>query len=241
MSREETMAEKHYEVINIGAGAWRIEEEIVRTFLFVGADRALLIDTGVGGGDLKAVVSGITDLPVTLVNTHADEDHIGCNAQFDVAHMHPAEYAWYFTHAPADAKVAPLWEGDVIDLGGRCFEVVFIPGHTPGSIALLDRQNAVLIAGDSVSYFPIFIFGDIRDIRAFRESMVKLLKVKMDFNTVYPSHGSFPVHANQIDKLKTTAEKLIAGELKGVDPPLEIPALMYEFEGSAFFYTSRDK
>jgi glyoxylase-like metal-dependent hydrolase (beta-lactamase superfamily II) len=199
-----------------------------------------LIDTGFGGGDLKAVVSGLTSLPVTLVNTHADEDHIGCNAQFGVAHMHPAEYAWYVVKSSSDANAAPIWEGDVIDLGGRRFEVILIPGHTPGSIALLDRENAVLISGDSVSLAPVFIFGKFRNLRAFRESMDKLIKHSAAFNVIYPSHGPFPVYPGQIEKLKKTMEKLIAGELPGVAPPFDVPALMYEFDGAAFFYTTED-
>jgi glyoxylase-like metal-dependent hydrolase (beta-lactamase superfamily II) len=231
------MSGKKYEAIQIDDAGWRIEDDMVRAFLFVGTERALLVDTGFGGGDLKAVVSGITALPVMLVNTHADDDHTGCNAQFEEAHMHPAEYAWYFTQHSQDAKVAPLWEGDVIDLGGRRFEVILIPGHTPGSIALLDRANGVLVSGDSISSAPVFIFGDIRNIRAFRESMERLRKYKDAFHAIYPSHGPFPVHPDQIDKLKTAAEKLIAGELVGVAPPFEIPALMYEFEGAAFFFT----
>jgi glyoxylase-like metal-dependent hydrolase (beta-lactamase superfamily II) len=235
------MSENKYEVIQIDDASWRIEEDnMVRVFLFTGTERALLVDTGFGGGDLKEVVSGLTNLPVTLVNTHADDDHTGCNAQFEVAHMHPAEYAWYFAQSPSNVNAAPLWEGDVIDLGGRRFEVILIPGHTPGSIALLDRENAVLISGDSVSAAPVFIFGKIRDIRAFRESMDKLIKRSAAFNVIYPSHGPFPVYPDQIGKLKITAEKLIAGELKGVAPPFEVPALMYEYDGAAFFYTTED-
>jgi glyoxylase-like metal-dependent hydrolase (beta-lactamase superfamily II) len=233
------MSEKKYEVIQIDDTAWRIEDEMVRAFLFVGTDRALLVDTGLGGGDLKAVVSEITKLNVTLVNTHADNDHTGCNAQFGVAHMHPAEYAWHFAQTPSDHELAPVREGDVFDLGGRSFEVLHIPGHTPGSIALLDRANAVLISGDSVSAAPVFIFGDVRDIRAFRESMDKLLDNRDAFSAVYPSHGPFPVHPDQIEKLKRAADKLMAGELTGVAPPFEVPALMYEFEGAAFFWTPR--
>jgi glyoxylase-like metal-dependent hydrolase (beta-lactamase superfamily II) len=230
------MSEKKYEVIRIDDGGWRIEDEMVRAFLFAGTKRALLIDTGFGNGDLKSVVAGLTSLPVTLVNTHADDDHTGCNAQFGAAHIHPAEYAWYFAQKPRDAQVAPLWEGESIDLGGRSFEVVLIPGHTPGSIALLDRAGRVLVAGDSVSETPVFIFGGVRNIRAFRESMEKLYGLKDAFDTVYPSHGPFPAHKDMIDKLRTAAEKLAAGELAGVAPPFEIPALLYEYEGAAFFF-----
>ena len=80
----------HYDVIPIDSGSWRIEDSIVRAFLFVGASRELLVDSTTGAGDLAAVVKQLTDLPVTLVNTHADEDHIGFNHQFPLAYMLPA-------------------------------------------------------------------------------------------------------------------------------------------------------
>lgn len=41
-------------------------------------------------------------------------------------------------------------EGDVIDLGTRRFEVLHVPGHSPGSIALWEAATGTLIAGDAV-------------------------------------------------------------------------------------------
>jgi glyoxylase-like metal-dependent hydrolase (beta-lactamase superfamily II) len=41
-------------------------------------------------------------------------------------------------------------EGDVVDLGDRAFEVLHLPGHTQGSLGLLDRAAGVLFSGDTV-------------------------------------------------------------------------------------------
>lgn len=41
-------------------------------------------------------------------------------------------------------------EGDLIDLGTRRFEVLHVPGHSPGSIALWEAASGTLIAGDAV-------------------------------------------------------------------------------------------
>jgi hypothetical protein len=57
--------------------------------------------------------------------------------------------------------------GDVIDLGDRVFEVLHVPGHSPGSIALWEAASGVLLSGDAVyagppvtvvhgGYFPSF-------------------------------------------------------------------------------------
>lgn len=56
-------------------------EEVI-SYLVLGYERAALIDTGNGIGDIKAVVKRLTKLPVTVLNTHTHGDHIGGNHQF---------------------------------------------------------------------------------------------------------------------------------------------------------------
>lgn len=210
------MSQAPYEIIKIDDTSYRIEENGVRSLLFIGASEALLIDSGFGTGDLRSVVESLTDLPIKLVNTHADRDHIGCNTQFACAYMHPAEYDRYRgAAAEMPTDVMPLWEGDIIDLGNRRFEVILIPGHTPGSIALLDEANGILISGDSVQDGRIFMFGGGRNMPAYLASMKKLSALRGRFNTVYPSHSTFPVSPEIIDGLITGAEKTLSGELKG--------------------------
>lgn len=116
------MEQTTYRASLIEPGFWRIEDGGVRCFLIEGPDRAMLVDTGFGQGDLKAFVRTLTQLPVFVVNTHADGDHTGCNAQFGEAAMHPAEYDRYRQSGRAqDMVLHPLWEGDVIQLGARAF------------------------------------------------------------------------------------------------------------------------
>ena len=207
----------NYEVIPLGDGAWRIEDEAVRCFLFTGEDYALLVDTGFGEGDLKSVIDSLTDLPLILLNTHADRDHIGCNHQFDTAFLHPSE----LYHPGASGKnFSAIWENDLIDLGSRSFEVIHIPGHTPGSIALLDRSNRILVSGDSVQVGPIYMFGPMRNFPAYLHSLERLEDYMGDFDTVYPSHNEFPVPASIIPVLRREGERLLQG---GVDSePVEV-------------------
>ena len=68
-----------YKVIPIDESTWALDEGMVRSYLLAGTERAMLIDTGNGAGDLASAVRALTDKPVMLVNTHADPDHIGCN------------------------------------------------------------------------------------------------------------------------------------------------------------------
>ena len=43
-----------------------------------------------------------------------------------------------------------LNEGDVLDLGNRALEVLHLPGHSPGCIALYDRRSQELFSGDVI-------------------------------------------------------------------------------------------
>ena len=224
------------EAIKIDDMTYRIEDNGVRMFLFIGAEKALLVDTGFGAaGSLKAVVESLTDLPVRLINTHCDPDHIGNNHEFGSARMHPAEMANYARYAKPGAKVKPVWDGDIIELGKRRLGVILIPGHTPGSIALLDWDNRVIVAGDSLTEGPVFMFGDTRSLDAYIASMEKLKTMLKKYDTIYTSHGPFPVPSDTIIKSLTAARLFQAGELAPEEPGIDIPAKMYMHEGVGFF------
>ena len=221
----------------ISDGFYSLDDNGVRCYLFTGSERALLVDTGFGqAGSLKAVVESLTDKPLTLVNTHGDPDHIGKNEEFGTTYMHPSEMAYYAKNATPGMKVMPLWEGDVIDLGGISLEVVLIPGHTPGSIALLDRSRRMIFTGDSISKGPVFMIGEGSDMHAYMASMEKLLSLADTFDVIYPAHGPMPISPDHINKELTAAKKLVAGEIPPQEPPFPLPAKMYMHDGAGFFF-----
>ncbi|MBQ8831463.1 MAG: MBL fold metallo-hydrolase [Oscillospiraceae bacterium] len=226
-----------YEAVRIDENTYRIENIGVRSYLFIGNSKALLIDTGFGNcGSIIAEINKITDKPVMLVNSHADPDHLGSNREFDMAFMHSDEIAHYKKHMGEDAPVSPLTEGDIIDIGGRQFEVIHIPGHTPGSIALLDRKNRIIMTGDTVSKGTVYMFGEMRNLPTYMESLKKLISMSDSFDTVYPSHGTFPLTHYQISANLEAAEKLAAGELEAQEPPMPVPAKLYSYKDASFFY-----
>ncbi len=64
-------------------------------YLLIGEERALLIDTGFGMTRLDDAVKEITDLPVTVVNTHGHYDHVGNNALFSDIYMSEKDFELY--------------------------------------------------------------------------------------------------------------------------------------------------
>ena len=71
------------EIIRINQNSWRIEDSGVRFFLLVGTERALLVDSGRITANAREIAESLTDLPLSLLNTHADGDHVAGNSQFD--------------------------------------------------------------------------------------------------------------------------------------------------------------
>ena len=189
-----------YLVVPLGENFWSIEQRGVRSFLFAGETNAILVDTGFGG-DLPTVCHTLTQQPITLLTTHADIDHIGCDAAFSVHYMHPAEWERYQNSGANMGTLRPIWEGDVFSVGAYTLEAVLIPGHTPGSIALLDRKNGILLSGDSVQDGCIYMHGNGRCLAALKYSLQKLneLRISGAFDTIYASHGTVKLPADIIE------------------------------------------
>jgi len=210
-----------YEAKLIRDNFWAIEEQGVRSFLFVGDENAILVDTGFGG-EIKAFCETLTSKPITLVTTHADGDHVGGDEQFDEHYMHPVEFDRYEIKNNKTVRAKPIWEGDVLKVGEYELEVMLVPGHTPGSIILLDRKHRFIISGDTVQGGTIFMFDDGRNLKAFKHSMLRL-KALADsgvFDTVYASHGDAELGADIIEDHLILAEQLLSGEAKPLDEPI---------------------
>ena len=201
-----------YQIIQINHNTWRIEDNGVRFFLLTGEERALLVDSGRDVRNAREIAESLTDLPLSLINTHADGDHVACNGQFESFYMHPAEEPNY-RRGDRPGTILPVQEGDVLDLGGRPLEIIHIPGHTPGSIALLDIADRVLISGDPVQDGRIFMFGPFRNMENYIRSLEHLQNWAGRFDEVWPSHASFPVSPELIGKLHDGAQDILAGKV----------------------------
>ena len=75
------------QIIKINENTYRIEDGGVRFFVFLGKEKAAVIDTGMNTPNAKELVQSITSLPMVLINTHAEPDHISGNGGFDTIYM----------------------------------------------------------------------------------------------------------------------------------------------------------
>ncbi|MET7672934.1 MBL fold metallo-hydrolase [Micromonospora luteifusca] len=107
---------------------------------------------------------------------------------------------------PAAYRVEPMTlnrmldDGDRIDLGGRVLTVLHLPGHTPGSIALLEERTGTLYSGDIV--YDGYLIDNLpnSDVAAYRRSMQFL--ADLDVSVVHPGHG----HSFDRTRLRQLAE-----------------------------------
>lgn len=99
-----TRALPYYE---FAEGVFEIDEfDCASVFVIVGEERALVLDTGIGIGDLKWVIEHrITDKPYDVVLTHNHADHIGGAGFFDEVWIHEADADW------RNLSVPPTLEG----------------------------------------------------------------------------------------------------------------------------------
>jgi glyoxylase-like metal-dependent hydrolase (beta-lactamase superfamily II) len=90
--------------------------------------------------------------------------------------------------AMAPAKfVEKLSEGDVIDIGNRAFEVLHLPGHSPGCIGLWDKKNGMLLSGDAVYDGPLLDNLEESNKADYATTMKRLSRIPAE--KVLPGHG----------------------------------------------------
>ncbi len=204
-----------YKVNKLYDGVYSFDEGGVRSFFIVGTEKALLIDTGFGGVDFEKELPLITSLPVILVSTHSDRDHTGKNHMFSTRYLSALELERMKEKLPEDnGAYLTIAEGFTFELGQMSLEVLEVPGHTPGSLMLYDRNNQRLYTGDSISEDNIFMFGDGRNIKVLIESLKRLKEMNLEVEEILPSHGTCPLYGlnELIDDIIAGSEKYLRGQ-----------------------------
>jgi glyoxylase-like metal-dependent hydrolase (beta-lactamase superfamily II) len=148
----------------------------------------VLIDAA---NEADRLLSLIGDNLAAVITTHRHADHWQA-----LAEVVAATGARALAH-PDDAVALPVEvdtvvEGDTIPVGTCGLEVIHLVGHTPGSIALLYRDQLWLFTGDSL--FPGGVgntFGNADNFRSLIHDVeTKLFDQLPDETVVYPGHGA---------------------------------------------------
>ncbi len=220
-------------------------QEVI-SYLIEGDESALLFDSGMGIGDMKAVVSALTDKPVVLVNSHSHFDHVGGNWQFGTAHLldvpeaisllengfalpaddenrkaeslsYPGE-AWFDLNdlCVRPCHVVAIHDGDIFDLGGRTLRVIATPGHSKDGIMLADDKNRLLFTGDTVYPAPLYAFLEGEDQIPVYAETIKSLARQFSSYTLCCSHNNPVWDGSALSEISDAFQNVLAGNAKGV-------------------------
>ena len=185
-------------------------------YLVINGEELILIDTGTSGnaqktvGYIQKLDHQATDVN-TIILTHFHMDHMGSAEELKrlthaklAVHVEDADFVSgkkpmpkpkniFFRAASSFIKPTPaevdvlLSDGDKI--GG--LTVIHLPGHTPGSIALLDEEKMVLFAGDTLRYDGKKVSGAPEEFSLvpgkMKESIRKI--AGFSFDVMLPGHG----------------------------------------------------
>ncbi len=247
-----------YEITEIADKTWRIlEAGFDAVYYLEGTARGLLIDTGVGMGNIAEAVAQIATKPYDVVLTHGHYDHLGGIYLFDRVYMNHRDlpmladltdanrrhfiehYAEMSEGRSADQDASGMVpsgalpefididEGYVFSLGERDVEVWATPGHTNGSVCLLDAATRLLFASDTIIYRLLLLCDALKPgqrAAVWRSSTRRIYDRLSSFSGIYMGHSG-RASDTTIRELAEMADMMAAG--CEMDMSEGVPKLVY--------------
>jgi hydroxyacylglutathione hydrolase len=203
----------------VGSGHMMANESL---YLVEGNDKAVLIDAGTRIADLDKIVASITKKPIMLVATHLHPDHTGSAVNyFPEIYINEADAVSIPQFMPNyKGKVMYFKDGEIIDLGGRKLEIVFTPGHTPGSTTFIDKNAGYGFSGDSFGSGNLLLSGTFSTLIATCQKTSAMME-KYGIKHLYPGHyfGKNLETKQRVDDMITLSKDVLSGKVKGETGP----------------------
>lgn len=117
---------------------------------------------------------------------------------------------------PIKENYLPLPESGYFDLGGRRLKIVELPGHTPGSIGLLDDQTGELFCGDAITSTGVLLGLDESLPMSVHMQTLTSVQELIHSNTVkmlYGGHGTFQMNLDIVQTFMDACNKIRSGDL----------------------------
>ncbi len=206
-------------------------------YLVVGDDKACLLDTCCGYGDIKEYVEKLTDKPVFVILTHGHHDHMGAASLFDEVYMNLEDMPVFNNHGSMElrvkeTKVFPqtafleekdiiptrvdeikdIKDGDIFELGGVTIEMILVKGHTQGMMCPIIQEEKTIIFGDACGVAVLLFDEYSSDISEYKESLLNLKKYENLYNTVYRNHGTFFSNKDLLDNVIECCDLILEGK-----------------------------
>ncbi len=187
----------------------------VGMYLVEGEDRACVIDTGHGLGNLRTFVEQLTDKPIFVILTHGHIDHVGGSALWEEVYLNQADLALFHDHdsvrtrqehfagdpvaariplsdyVPArTAPLLPLEDGQIFDLGGLTLTAIAAPGHTPGMMMILLGEERMMLFGDACGLEVLLVFPDSSPVSEYLKVLQHVKTYEGQYDRIIRNHGT---------------------------------------------------
>jgi glyoxylase-like metal-dependent hydrolase (beta-lactamase superfamily II) len=186
-------------------------------YLVEGKKKGVLIDTGLGAGNIMKYIHCLTSKPYIVLLTHGHFDHIGGAFLYDYVYInskditifksnyneieHRANYINYVGSAPDNAagflvpsraiECLAVEDGDIFDLGGLTIETISTPGHTEGSLSFLIRERRIILLGDACNNCTFLFLNEALTVEQYQKTLIKLMNRENEFDRVLISHWHY--------------------------------------------------
>lgn len=237
-----------------------------KIYIIEGKHHAMVIDTGMGIGSLKACIDKFCHLPFVVANTHGHPDHAGGNAEFDEVYLHPDDSALYHKMVTRKFRasdvekifgdegkvyvenlldlsksIKPLCDGKVFNLGGRKITAYKLEGHTKGSVVFYDSLTRWLFVGDAISLKDTWVYLDYStSLVQYRNSLLSFLAKKLEVAKIFSGHEPNEASSKLLNVRLECLNKIISGELKGSDVTTFAGAgKRVEYKGTSIIYNDK--
>lgn len=132
---------------------------------------------------------------------------------------------------------------DTIDLGDIKLDIIHVPAHTFGSVAILDKKGRNLFVGDNASYDDLWMFCKgvrVPEFSVIQKSYQYLKSFESQYDFIWGAHGKQPLHKEIIDEIIEAIDDVkLHHQNDEVNPSRFISSIVAE-EGPAYnhFYKS---
>ncbi len=213
-------------------------------FLVIGSERALLIDTCLGYGNLREVVEKITDKPITVALTHGHVDHALGAPEFSEVYMNLLDVELYQEHCKLDHRLGymqgnlgpdfnidesqivtpnpdlefkPLTDQQVFELGGINVSFHHLAGHTAGMMVALIEELEILIVSDACNN-STFLFDEQALSVTEYQTNLKIIEKRLRglYKQVFISHHNLKITSDVLVQMIELCDQVNSGDVDNI-------------------------
>lgn len=199
-----------------------IDKTGVACYLVIGEEKACLLDTCNGFGNIKEYVEQLTDKPVFVLLTHGHHDHMGGANLFDEVYMNSKDQEVFKKFGNMDKRlndahqfhieddeviptrtqlIKEIENYQIFDLGNIHIQMIPVAGHTPGMMCPLIQEDRSIIFGDACGVSVLLFDEFSSSVSDYLKSLYKLKEFENQYDSVYRNHGTFTSPKDLLDNV----------------------------------------